>query len=296
MGWLDGISPAFLADCDCDCIEAVLAAQLIAGPTTERIFGPAANPHSHFMFLLAAPFDGATFEDPILKAQKSKDRQQKSMLIEIRGARQQTVVPPSPYEDGTARVWHRKGDFGKTTFDGLRTWTAKIASAALLARYWPKSFGARMALAGTLARAEWDEEDATAFIAAVIAIAMPGDRDQLHAAKTETRAAFAKVEQNEECYGLSKLITELGTPGKRIAKAITGWLGLKRGAATAANELIVNDRGKVLPIVANAITMLRNAPEWQDVLGFNEFSLFMVTRKPTPWGKPAGEKWTDSNA
>ncbi len=48
-----------------------------------------------------------------------------------------------------------------------------------------------------------------------------------------------------------------------------------------------------LPLLANAITAFRQAPEWKGVLGFNEFSLQVVTRRPTPWGKQVSSRWID---
>src|ERR1700674_2374890 len=48
-------------------------------------------------------------------------------------------------------------------------------------------------------------------------------------------------------------------------------------------------------VLANAMTALRHAPEWDGVLGFNEFSQQVVTRQPTPWGKAAESRWTDAD-
>jgi predicted P-loop ATPase len=51
--------------------------------------------------------------------------------------------------------------------------------------------------------------------------------------------------------------------------------------------------GRILPVLANAISAFRHAPEWGGVLAFNEFALGTVALKPTPWGiVPKGE-WTD---
>lgn len=56
-------------------------------------------------------------------------------------------------------------------------------------------------------------------------------------------------------------------------------------------ELICSENGKILPKLANAITVLHNAPEWRGVLALDEFSLFLVALKPTPWAYTG--KWTD---
>jgi hypothetical protein len=54
-----------------------------------------------------------------------------------------------------------------------------------------------------------------------------------------------------------------------------------------------NGEPQPFPVLANAIIAFRHAPEWEGVLGFNEFSLQVVTLQPTPWGKPVGSSWTD---
>jgi predicted P-loop ATPase len=48
-------------------------------------------------------------------------------------------------------------------------------------------------------------------------------------------------------------------------------------------DLILTDKGKIKPVLANAITALRSAPEWIGVMGFDEFALRVSTLKPTPW-------------
>jgi predicted P-loop ATPase len=48
-------------------------------------------------------------------------------------------------------------------------------------------------------------------------------------------------------------------------------------------------------LLVNAMTAFRHAPEWEGVLAFDEFSLHVVTRRPTLWAKPAGTPWTDAD-
>jgi hypothetical protein len=47
------------------------------------------------------------------------------------------------------------------------------------------------------------------------------------------------------------------------------------------------------PLLANVITVLRSHVQWRGVLAYNEFSLYAVTGKPTPWQEAPGENWTD---
>jgi predicted P-loop ATPase len=52
-------------------------------------------------------------------------------------------------------------------------------------------------------------------------------------------------------------------------------------------------QGTILPVLASAIAALRHAPEWQGVLGFDEFACNSVMLAPPPWGGGSGQHWTD---
>lgn len=62
------------------------------------------------------------------------------------------------------------------------------------------------------------------------------------------------------------------------------------------HQLIKSDAGKPKALLANAVLTLRHSPEWKGVLGFNEFSLYAVTRKPAPWPQSVvGKNWNDED-
>jgi predicted P-loop ATPase len=67
----------------------------------------------------------------------------------------------------------------------------------------------------------------------------------------------------------------------------------KPGSELPSGNLILTASGSPKALLANAITVLRESPEWQGVLGFDEFSLYAVSRKPAPWQKEGGANWTD---
>ena len=54
--------------------------------------------------------------------------------------------------------------------------------------------------------------------------------------------------------------------------------------ASWRSRLLVTDKGEPRALLANVITALRHAPEWEGVLWRDEFALKTVARKPTPWG------------
>lgn len=70
------------------------------------------------------------------------------------------------------------------------------------------------------------------------------------------------------------------------------------GSAAWRDALLLNLNGTVKPVLANAITALRGAPEWADVLAYNEFAHFTVLQKPAPWMNPEVElpaDWTPND-
>jgi predicted P-loop ATPase len=84
------------------------------------------------------------------------------------------------------------------------------------------------------------------------------------------------------------------TGGKRrSARSRSG--GAQPAAATAISgdasgnwrdKLLLNLNGTVKPVLANAITALRNADEWAGVLAYDDFALRTVALRPAPWMGP----------
>jgi predicted P-loop ATPase len=74
------------------------------------------------------------------------------------------------------------------------------------------------------------------------------------------------------------------------------WQSLLDKYAPESPRFIVGENNKPKALLQNAILMLRHSPEWKNVLGYNEFSLFVTTLKPPPWpGSIAGKNWTDDD-
>ena len=67
---------------------------------------------------------------------------------------------------------------------------------------------------------------------------------------------------------------------------------------TWKNILLLNLNGTIKPVLANAITALRSAPEWAEVLAYDEFANRTVLQKPAPWMKSGftpNEEWTTNH-
>jgi predicted P-loop ATPase len=67
------------------------------------------------------------------------------------------------------------------------------------------------------------------------------------------------------------------------------------GDPTWKRSLLRNSRGEVRPVLANAILALSSAPEWAGLLAFNDFAVRVHARRAAPWGKSAGEAWSDND-
>jgi P4 family phage/plasmid primase-like protien len=220
IGILLGIKPRPIADVDFDCAEARTVAPWIPLPKTDRIFGRPSNPHSHHLYELDGEFESEPFKDPL---RKGKDEH--PVMIELRGRGGQTVVPPSIHAPSGEQIdWERKGNYGKSTLAELRRGVAKIASVALLVRYWPRGHETRHALAGMFARAGWAEEETAEFVCAVVRAAQPDNRE----ARADVRNSYARLQRGDEVAGRPKLEESFRENGKIIVGKVAEWLGIER--------------------------------------------------------------------
>ena len=58
------------------------------------------------------------------------------------------------------------------------------------------------------------------------------------------------------------------------------------------DDLLLTPTKTPKPLLANALTALRQAPEWQGVLAYDEFALVTMLMKPPPWLKHEDNSWT----
>jgi predicted P-loop ATPase len=101
--------------------------------------------------------------------------------------------------------------------------------------------------------------------------------------------AFVEIPAEAGINGPDDFISE------RSDDAMLEAIDKSRGEAETLRQLLTDTQGRPKASLANAITILRDATAWAGVLAFNEFSISIVTRKPTPWGKPADSKWTNTD-
>jgi hypothetical protein len=73
---------------------------------------------------------------------------------------------------------------------------------------------------------------------------------------------------------------------------------LRRHTRTAGHDwtgdLILDDAGKIKPILANLVLILSHAPKWKGVLAFDEFAACVIIRARPPWGEEKPDTpWND---
>ena len=103
-------------------------------------------------------------------------------------------------------------------------------------------------------------------------------RDALHPASGQRQEHFRGLKEGS----LKAILRNRFTVWKKDHEAT-----LRRGKAPKSDwtdQLILDKDGKIRPILANLILILREAPRWKGVLGYDEFAAHVVIRRPPPWG------------
>lgn len=109
----------------------------------------------------------------------------------------------------------------------------------------------------------------------------------IESSKKSTVASPTTVKTSSEATSLTSVVLERPDPEQVTNGTRDIW----------RDGLIYSKSGNPQPNVANAITALRNAPEWEGILWFDQFQVKTIIRKPLPW-KPhwnGDEEWTDTH-
>lgn len=281
-----GSTTATHADVDLDCLPAVAAARRLL-PDTGITYGRLTKPASHYLYIA----------DPAIVTHQYKDPHDKSMIVELRcktrkGTSTQSVVPYSlnaakneliRFEPGTSGVPSRlRGD-------DLNAAVAAVAAAALLAKYYPpvERHLTELALAGALAHSHWNEEDATRFILAAYSAVKDHDPQAFDRIDASIRDTFLNFREGRETTGLTKLKTLIDP---LVIDTVFRWLNVATedkslvqvSGAPWRKDLVKSDTGYIYPTPKNVAVIFRNAEEWKDCFGFNEFTQQIVFTKNVP--------------
>jgi hypothetical protein len=227
-----------LADQDFDSPEALQAARAYDDIlATGWIFGRRSKPASHRFFYADPPLKTAQFQDPAANGGA------KAMLLELRCLNSrgeiglQTMAPPSLHPEGeTVEFTNRRvTEPARISANLLLRTSRHIAAAALLGRYWPAE-GARhqafLALAGGLAHAGWDQQDAIRLVTAIYYVLWKNDADA-DAARKEVESTWQRFDDGGEVTGWPHLEPLFD---RRVFRQALKWLEIDPGAGGPPEE------------------------------------------------------------
>ncbi|HEY2774099.1 MAG TPA: bifunctional DNA primase/polymerase [Candidatus Binatia bacterium] len=244
IGLLTGEASGGVVDVDLDCLEAVYLAPHFL-PETGMIHGREGNPESHHYFKVSSV--------PSYKAYKDEDGK---MLMERRGDKHYTIVPPSIHEDtGEQITWVSDSavtSVTTVTTQELEEATNNLAACTILSRAWPAK-GSRhdfaLAVAGSLLRAGKDEE----FIKKMIRLAAEtADDEEVEDRIRAVETTAQSLKTNSPTTGYTTLVSLMG---QKRAEKFADWLGMETTSnktsskrETAANQAedllrLVEDKG-----------------------------------------------------
>src|SRR5262249_15963799 len=214
---LTGRASGGLIDVDVDLREAIqLAPEML--PRTGMIHGRRGKPRSHWWYALTDEFDPATVKFVGADAGRGVP----ITIVEVRGAKAATNVPPSIHPHGESSVWDAAGDPEAIGWLPLRERVSRLAAASLLARYWQS--GSRhelaLALAGMLAHGGWSLEEIDRFVCAV---ARAADDEEWQSRRGDVRSTCERTRSGKATTGAPTLAERIGEP---VVRQVREWLGL----------------------------------------------------------------------
>ena len=111
-------------------------------------------------------------------------------------------------------------------------------------------------------------------------------RDALHPASGDRQEHFRGLKEGGLKLILKNRFVELKKTGEAVLR--------RNRQPDWTDKLILDKDGKIVANLANVILILREAPKWKGVLGYDEFNARVVIRQRPPWGQEAPDSpWTD---
>lgn len=233
-----GAKSGGILDVDLDSIEAQSGLAAVFLPHTEAQI-TRGGITTHYLYTSTEHVKGLTYKDPYITEHNKKhpDNKQKDVILELRTSDGLvTMIPPSIHPVTHERLhWQGDGTAHHTNAKGIVKRCNYLASAILLARYWPAAGSrqiAALALAGVLLRV-MDQGAATAFLRAVCGYA--DDLDEWEDRRVTVIATTArKLDAGEHVTGIPTLAKLLPDGvGEQIGK----WLNVATEKVNVRNEL-----------------------------------------------------------
>lgn len=204
-----------LADVDHDCAETRALSEAFL-PPTGLVHGRPSSPRSHPWYALDGPCKRLTWKDPLA----GEDR---AMLLELRGDKSQTLLPPSIHPSGEVYQWDSDGEPARVDVDTLVLACNRLASASLLGRHWPHP-GSRhdttLAIAGWLLHMGVVPDSVVKVIAGATRVACD---DELADRARCVEDTIARFERGEPVTGRPSAETHMD---RKVLHAVEKWLGV----------------------------------------------------------------------
>jgi predicted P-loop ATPase len=119
-------------------------------------------------------------------------------------------------------------------------------------------------------------------------------RDALHPTSGQKAEIFAGLREGSLKRVLNNRFNELKKEREAQLLRGQGVAGRRQSAHSWTDDLKLDDKGCVRPLLSNLILFLRHHQKWKGVLAFNEFNNQVVIVKRPPWGEePPEAPWTD---
>ncbi len=233
VSFLPGSPSGGVVDIDLDAMEAVsLAPEFL--PPTGRVFGREGKPRSHWLYRVTGKYKTVKFTDP-----EQELKGEHGMIVEFRADGAQTVVPPSTHTSGETVRWDSEEEIAEVDAEVLRMAVARLAAAALLARYWPKQ-GTRqqlcLSLAGGLLRDGLEEEEVEHFIRTVAREADDEEAEERGVVVSSTAAKIGKGQNVTGWPSVSSLV------GDKVAARLHDFI-------TASLPLLEHEEREGKPVI-----------------------------------------------
>jgi predicted P-loop ATPase len=120
-------------------------------------------------------------------------------------------------------------------------------------------------------------------------------RDVLHPATGRRHAHFTGMKEGMLKRLLNSRFHELKSQREAELRRGQNACGTQSSSYSWTDDLKLDDKGAVRPMLSNLMLFLHHHPQWEGVLGLNEFTTQVVIRQQPPWGEEEAPDapWTD---
>ncbi len=245
IAMLNGEPSHDIIDIDLDDPTALALADKFL-PPTDAVSGRAGNPRSHRFYRSSLK----TQKYEAVERSAADSKQQRTMLVEVRGAGSATCLPPSIHPSGEPYIWYSEGEPAPVDAEELSRRVGALAAAAYLARRWAAE-GSRhdfaMAAGGFLARGALDKDLVVQIVREAAGAA--GDEQSEERARDAADSCDNYL-AGKEVTGGPRLVELSGD--EALVRQLQKWLDLEGPSLTPTSATPATVTGKLLKVASRA--------------------------------------------